>query len=139
MTCRPLQLRIACLMLLVVAGLDQTQSPACADDSMVTLKGSLVCNGACIPDPKAADHVMVLFAIDGSAEVRAEVARIMKDFYPDNGLDADAAQKLMDQFSTRLKYHIAPDSPALKMMKPKGKDHYCMPATASAVTGTSAR
>jgi formylglycine-generating enzyme required for sulfatase activity len=102
----------------------------------VTLQGSVVCNGACVPDPKKADHGLVVFAIGGTAEVRATVERITKDYYPDKGLDAEAAQKLMDQFSTRLKYHIAQDSPALKVMKPKGKDHYCMPATASAVTGT---
>jgi formylglycine-generating enzyme required for sulfatase activity len=106
-----------------------------ADESVVTLKGSLVCDGACIPEPKRGDHHLVLFAIDGSAEVRAEVARIMKDFYPDKGLDADAAQKLMDAFSARLKFHILPDSPALKDAKNTGKNHYCMPALPRAVTG----
>jgi formylglycine-generating enzyme required for sulfatase activity len=102
----------------------------------VTLKGSVVCNGACIPEPRKDDHVLVVFAIDGTAEIRAEVERIIKEFYPDKGLDAEAAQKLMDQFSKRLKYHIAPDSPALKGAKNVGERHYCMPATASAVTGT---
>jgi formylglycine-generating enzyme required for sulfatase activity len=101
----------------------------------VTLRGSVVCNGACVPDPKKEDHGLVVFAIGGTAEVRATVERIMKDYYPDKGLDAEAAQKLMDQFSARLKYHIAPDSPALKALRPEGKGHYCMPAAASAVTG----
>src|SRR5205807_590311 len=59
----------------------------------------------------------------------------LKEFYPEKGLDAEAAQKLMDQFSARLKYYIAPESPALKDSKNTGKNHYCMPATASAVTG----
>ena len=102
----------------------------------VTVQGSVVCNGACIPDPKKQDHGLVVFAIDGTAEVRATVELIMKDFYADNGLDAEAAQKLMDQFSAGLKYHIAPDSPVLKDPKNRGDNHYCMPATASAVTGT---
>jgi formylglycine-generating enzyme required for sulfatase activity len=101
----------------------------------VTLKGSMVCNGACVPNPKEDDHVMVLFAIDGTAEIRAEVGQIMKDFYPDRGLDGEAAQKLMDQFSARLKFYIAPDSPALKDDKNKGKNHYCQGALARAVTG----
>ena len=101
----------------------------------LTLQGSVVCNGACIPDPKKEDHGLVVFAIDGTDEVRATVETILKDFYPDKGLDAEAAQKLMDQFSTRLKYHIAPDSPALKDAKNTGDKHYCLPATASAVTG----
>src|SRR5437016_3925998 len=97
------------------------QSPA----DRVTLKGSLVCNGACIVDPKQKDHGMVLFAIDGTREVRAEVDNIMKEFYPERGLDGEAAQKLMDQFSARLKYHLASDSPALRDSKNAGKNHYC--------------
>jgi formylglycine-generating enzyme required for sulfatase activity len=108
-----------------------------AQGKEVTLRGSVVCNGACIPDPKKGDHVLVVFAIDGTPEIRTTVERIVKDFYPDKGLDAEAAQKLMDQFSTWLKYYIAPDSPALKgARKNSGDNHYCMPATASAVTGT---
>ncbi len=122
-------LLISFLMLFALAGYSH------AEGVEVTLKGSMVCNGACIPDPKAKDHVMVLFAIDGTREIRADVDRIMKEFYPDKGLDADAAQKLMDQFSARLKFTIAPDSPALKDAKNTGKNHYCMPALASAVTG----
>ena len=78
---------------------------------------------------------MVVFAIDGTREIRAEVDKIVKEFYPDKGLDGDAAQKLMDQFSARLKFYIAPDSPPLKDAKNTGKNHYCMPALASAVTG----
>jgi formylglycine-generating enzyme required for sulfatase activity len=78
---------------------------------------------------------MVVFATEGTREIRAEVDKLMKKFYPDKGLDGDAAQELMDQFSARLKYYIAPDSPALKEDKNKGKNHYCMPALAQAVTG----
>jgi formylglycine-generating enzyme required for sulfatase activity len=78
---------------------------------------------------------MVLFAIDGTAEVRAEAARIAKDFYPAGGLDAGAAEKLLAQFDARLKYFVAPDSPVLQGGKNVGPQHYCMPASASAVTG----
>jgi hypothetical protein len=95
----------------------------------------MVCNGACVPDPKAEDHVMALFAIDGTDEVRAEVDKIMKDCYPEKGLDADAAQKVTDEFSARLKFYIATDSPALKDSKNTGKNHYCMAAAPVAVTG----
>jgi formylglycine-generating enzyme required for sulfatase activity len=102
---------------------------------VVTLKGSLVCNGACIPDPKAEDHLLVVFAIDGTPAIRAEVNGIIKDLYPKEGLDADAARKLMDQFSSRLKFYLAPDSPALRNAKNTGKNHYCMPARPSAITG----
>ena len=65
----------AVCMLFALAGYvyanDQSQAPGVR----VTLKGSMVCNGACIPDPKAQDHVMVVFAIDGTREIRAEVDR----------------------------------------------------------------
>jgi len=122
----------ACVMMIVVSLLLFAGSAGAQE---VTLKGSMVCNGACIPKPKAEDHVMVVFAIDGTPEVRAEVEKIMKDLYPDRGLDADAAVKVMDAFSARLKYFISPGSPALADEK-KRPTHYCMPARASAVTGT---
>jgi formylglycine-generating enzyme required for sulfatase activity len=121
------------LLMAALAGFAHAEDPA--KGAEVTLKGSMICNGACVSDPKDEDHVMALFAIDGTADVRAELDKIMNDFYPDKGLDAEAAQKLMDQFSARLKYYIAPDSPALKDSKNKGKNHYCQAAAANAVTG----
>jgi formylglycine-generating enzyme required for sulfatase activity len=129
---RRLELRFAIALTALVLLVGRSQ----ARDIEVTLQGSVVCNGACIPDPKKDDHGLVVFAIDGTAEVRATLDRILKDFYPDQGLDADAAEKLMDQFSTHLKYHITQDSPASQGAKNKGASHYCMPATSSAVTGT---
>lgn len=109
---------------------------AAAQGAEVTVKGSLICNGACVPEPKEGDHGPALFAIDGPPEIRADVDRILAEIHPEKGLDADAAQKLMDAFSARLKFRLAPDSPALKDGKNTGKNHYCMPAAASAVTGT---
>jgi formylglycine-generating enzyme required for sulfatase activity len=109
--------------------------PRAPGDEMA-LRGSMVCNGACVPEPKEVAHDLVLFAIDGTEEVRAEVERIMKELYPEKGLDAESAQKLLDRFTERLKYHIAPDSPALRRIKQKGTGHYCMPAEPRAVTGT---
>ena len=102
----------------------------------VTLQGSMVCNGACVPQPKEVAHHLVLFAIDGTEDVRAEVEWIMKDLYPEKGLDAESGQKVLDRFAERLKYHVAPESPALMEIKRKVTGHYCMPAEAKAVTGT---
>src|SRR6266849_1845102 len=112
------------LMFTALTGSTRAEDQAPARGAEVTLKGSMVCNGACVPHPKEEDHVMVLFAIDGTAEIRAEVDRIMKDLYPDKGLDGPAAQKLMNQFDARLKFYLAPDSPALKDNKNRGKNHY---------------
>jgi hypothetical protein len=101
----------------------------------VTLEGSLVCNGACVTNPKAEDHVMVLFAIDGAAEVRAAVDGIVNDLFPAKGLDAEAAVEFLERFDARLKYYLAPNSPALKDDKNRGGNHYCHGAKAVSVTG----
>jgi formylglycine-generating enzyme required for sulfatase activity len=106
------------------------------NDPEVTIKGSMLCNGACLPDPKPEDHVPVVIAIDGTPAIRAEVARIMAAYYPAKGLDAEAAEKLQSQFTSRLKYYLSTDSPALKDSKFLKQPHYCHPAEASAVTGT---
>jgi hypothetical protein len=100
-----------------------------------TLHGSLVCNGACLPDPKPEDHVLMLFAIDGMPAIRAEMKAILTETWPDRGLDADAARKLMDQFSARLKYFISTDSTAPEAAT-KRANHYCAAAAARVVTGT---
>jgi formylglycine-generating enzyme required for sulfatase activity len=130
-------LRVAALILaggvLSLTGLAHEIAPATAGTE-VTIKGSMVCNGACIPDPIADDHVMVVYAIDGTADIRVAVENIMAEFYPDKGLNGDAAGKLLNQFTARLKYYVSPDSPALQDAKTK-KNHYCMPAAAKAVTG----
>src|SRR5262252_7633269 len=81
-------------------------------DPEVTIKGGLQCNGMCLPTPKPEDHQLVLFAVDGSPEITARVARIIEDFYPDKGLDAEAAIKLQDEFIAHLKYFVSADSPA---------------------------
>jgi formylglycine-generating enzyme required for sulfatase activity len=135
---RSLGLAISFLILAALQGHARGEGQSPPRGSEVTLKGSLVCNGACLVDPKDADHGLVLFAIDGSPEIRQTVDQIIKEFYPAEGLDGDAAQKLMDQFSVRLKFHLSPDSAALqdaRYTKNVGKNHYCMPAVASAVTG----
>src|SRR5437879_3118816 len=64
-------LAVVFLLLTAARGYTQAEAPSATDGPRVTLKGSMVCNGASIPDPKDADHVMVLFAIDGTREIRA--------------------------------------------------------------------
>jgi hypothetical protein len=44
--------------------------------------------GRASPEPKEGDHGLVVFAINGTPEVRDELDRIMKEFYPDKGFDA---------------------------------------------------
>ncbi len=52
----------SCMMVASVAGA-QPNPPA----AEVTLLGSLFCNGGCIAEPKAEDHVMVLITEKGYA------------------------------------------------------------------------
>jgi formylglycine-generating enzyme required for sulfatase activity len=138
MTIKPRHLQSVVVLLFFLGAASRAVTGSLAQPAEVTLKGSLVCNGACIAEPKDGDHMLAVFAIDGTSDVRAEVDCIMNEFYPDDGLDAETAQKLMDEFSARLKFYLSPDSPALqdpKYLKNRGMNHYCMPAVASAVTG----
>jgi hypothetical protein len=51
-------------------------------------------------------------AYDGTPEIKAEFEKILAEYFPDKGLDADAARKLQDQFMTRLRYEV--DGPLLE-------------------------
>ena len=53
------------------------------------------------------DKYYVMLAFDGTPEIKAEFDKIMADYYPDKGLDGDAARKFQDQIMTRLKYFVA--------------------------------
>lgn len=102
----------------------------------VTIKGGLQCNGMCVPDPKKDDHVMVLFAVDGSPEIQARVKKIMDEHYPEKGLDAAQAEKLQDQWIANLKFFISPDSPAEVPDPNRGKTgHYCHASQPFSITG----
>jgi formylglycine-generating enzyme required for sulfatase activity len=68
----------------------------------VTIKG-LVLNNVHTGEQEKSVFV---YALDGTAEIRAEVDRIMAENYPEKGLDAEAARKVQDQFTARLKYFI---------------------------------
>ena len=61
-------LAVGFLMSVALSGYSHAEGQAPTQGARITLKGSMVCNGACIPDPKAEDHMMVVFAIDGPAK-----------------------------------------------------------------------
>ena len=104
---------------IVMHGASGAEAPA-APKGEVTVTGSLMCDWATLPNPKAGpfdysspEHgVLVIYAVDGSAEIKAEVDKVMADYYPDKGLDGDAAEKLLEQWTARLKFYISKDSPA---------------------------
>ena len=79
----------------------------------VTIKGNVVCNRATIPTPwdgtsQDSDHFPVVFAVEGTPEISATVAELMDTCWPPQGLDIEAAQKLLDEWSSRLAYSVAP-------------------------------
>lgn len=89
-----------------------TQS-ATASGPAVTLTGCLMCDMQCTAkkwdhNPSGPEHVLVLYAFDGTPQVKAEVDSIMKEFWPGDTLDGDQARKLMDEFTKRTKYYLAP-------------------------------
>src|SRR5262249_41135071 len=88
-------------------------------------------NSMCVPDPKS-EKIWVVFAVDGSPEIAARVKKVFDDYYPDKGLDADAAVKLQKVYDAELKFFVAPDSPA-KMPELKSYDGSSQPV---ALTGT---
>jgi len=51
---------------------------------------------------------VVLYALDGPSQVKAAFEKIMVEYYPEKGLDGDAARRVMDQFTARLKYFWSP-------------------------------
>ncbi len=68
----------------------------------VTIKGIVLNN---VHTGEREKSVFV-YALDGTPSIRTEVEKIVAEHYPDKGLDAEAAKKLLQQFTERLKYYI---------------------------------
>jgi formylglycine-generating enzyme required for sulfatase activity len=108
----------------------------------VTIEGCLLCDWVTLSNPKTSygpppldpEHAFAIYALSGTPEIRATVERIIAEYYPERGLDADAAQTLQDQFTRRLKYFVAADSPALNDML-KALHSYECHGNAYALTG----
>ena len=88
-----------CLVLTTAVAWAWATPPA---DDQVTIKGMVLNNVHTGEDRES----VFAYALDGTPEIRAEVDRIMAENYPDKGLDGDAARKLQDEFTARLKYFI---------------------------------
>ena len=79
---------------------------ALADAPEVTLKGGMQSHSMCVPNPQPEDKVWVVFAVDGSPEIAGRVKKVMDEFYPDTGLDADHALKLAKAYEADLKFFV---------------------------------
>lgn len=109
------RMRLAGAFLCVVA-LFTVAGPALAADAQpaeVTIKGNVVCNRTTVPVPwdqtsQDADHYPVMYAFEGTPEIAAQLNEIMDKYWPETGLDVEAAQKFLDEFTARLRYNVAP-------------------------------
>ena len=109
---------VRCVLTLAVPGLGQAAGEKAATDasaaggSQVTITGSMLCQRACVPPTwdcsPAGDHTLVLFALDGTPEIKAALDRIIKECWPGDALDCDQATKVSAEFDKRLKYYLAP-------------------------------
>ncbi len=93
------QFLIGCLVLTTTVAAARATMPA---DDRTTIKGMVLNNVHTGEDKES----VFIYALDGTPAIRAEVERIMTENYPDKGLDGDAARKLLDQFTVKLKYDI---------------------------------
>ena len=118
---------VACCLALTAALAAAWAGPSAANE--VTIKGMVLNN---VHTGEEQTSVFV-YALDGTPEIRAEVDRIMAQYYPDKGLDGDAARKLQDQFTAKLKYFI--DGPHAEELGKKATYGARQP---TALTGTVA-
>ncbi len=81
-----------------------------APGAEVTIKGILLWEKACAPDESAVGDGQVLYAVDGTPEVKAEMDRLMKECYTSDTLNAEQAVKVLERFNERLKYYLVPSS-----------------------------
>jgi hypothetical protein len=116
------------LMFIAAGGLGQpatTSSPQKAppattsQGAQVTLKGIMMTQASCAPkgDNPADAKTLVLFALEGTPEVAAELGELMKQHFPDDSMDGDQARGLLEGFEKNLKYYIAPGDLADKNQK----------------------
>jgi hypothetical protein len=104
------QFLIGCLALTTAVASAWATPPA---NDKVTIKGMVLNNVHSGEDQES----VFVYALDGTPQIRAEVDRIMAENYPDKGLDGDAARKLLDQFTAKLKYVI--DGPQAEELRKK--------------------
>jgi len=91
------------LISFVICGRGQAKEEKPAAGTEISLKGNVLSNVHTGEKEKG----LFVLAYDGTPEIKAEFQKIMAEFYPENGLDADAARKLQEQCMARLKFHIA--------------------------------
>jgi hypothetical protein len=112
------------------------------EDKQVTLEGCLLCDWVTLTNPRTSygpppldpEHAFAIYAFSGTPQIRAEVEKIIAEYYPAKGLDGDQADVLQDMFTRQLKYFVSPESPVLSDMF-KALHSYECHGNAYALTG----
>ena len=52
------------------------------------------------------DHTPVVYAVEGTPEIEKELAKLVDEYFPANGMNADQAQAFLNAYSGRLKYFL---------------------------------
>ena len=52
------------------------------------------------------DHTPVIFAAEGTPEIEKEVAKLVDEYFPAGGMNADQAQAFLNAYGARLKYAL---------------------------------
>lgn len=75
---------------------------------VVTLAGVLICSRVAAAREDEGPHTPLLYAYDGTPQVRAELDRIVNTYFlDDRGLDVDRARKVQAEFDKNLRYSLA--------------------------------
>ena len=86
----------------------------------VTLRGILLWNSATVPDPAHAEHLQVLYAVEGMPEISAALKKMMQDCWPGDAMDCDQALRFNEEIDRHLKYYIAPGQNVMRTHKGDG-------------------
>jgi len=97
----------------VTGGCGRAAESGPAPGHEVTIQGNVVCHRTTMPTPwdgtsQGDDHYPVAYAVAGTPEIAATVEELMKKDWPPQSLEVKAAEKLLDEWSRRLAYYVAP-------------------------------
>jgi hypothetical protein len=94
----------------------QAPAPAVSGTEAVSLEGkngtepgeTVIIKGMILNHVHTGEKVPAVFmyALDGPPPIKAEFEKIIANYYPERGLDADAARALLDQLTARLKFFV---------------------------------
>jgi len=91
-----------------------------AGGTPVTLRGILLWNSSTVPDSAQAEHLQVLYAVEGTPEISAALGKMMQECWPGDAMDCDQALRFNGEIDRHLKYYIAPGQRVMRTHKGDG-------------------